>query len=224
MDSELDIPHQPPPAPPKTADRPHNITILLAVISPLLALVAVVVSLISLRISQQNLAVGQRAYLSISIYELKLENPTELNTFPVISYKGEIKNLGNTPAIVMFDYILAQLKNGELDEVTRTFRTLELAIGAKEGQVVNSQDLQQLQFRTFERGLFGYNSGPFVYDGVLPKYSYSVSIIGTRIVYTDVFGERHTLNSCSTSDATGATLVRTCDDKLATALARKFEK
>lgn len=48
-----------------TADRPHNLTLLLSLMSPLLAIAAVTISFNSVRLSQQSLQVSQRAYLDI---------------------------------------------------------------------------------------------------------------------------------------------------------------
>jgi len=49
----------------KIADRPHWITMILGLLSPLLAAVALVISLQSLRTSERSLEVGQRAYVSL---------------------------------------------------------------------------------------------------------------------------------------------------------------
>jgi len=95
------VPALPPPH--KTADRPHWITILLGLTSPLLACVAVVISIRSVRTAQQAMRIGQRAYLKCQIQTSREENPAELKNRPdLISLKTVItvKNLGNTPAYV----------------------------------------------------------------------------------------------------------------------------
>src|SRR5690348_11857036 len=83
---------EPPPQPtsirPRTADRPHCITIALGLLSPLLALIPLGVSVYVFRDSQQAMRVGQRAYLgfhfeSASVAPDHVEQATEQKTFRV---------------------------------------------------------------------------------------------------------------------------------------------
>jgi hypothetical protein len=92
---------------PKTADRPHNLTLIVGSVAPIIAVVAVVVSLASLRTNETAMKVGQRAYLSVT-----LDTVTEVSTFSSMGIQngGEagydffmsatvtINNVGNTPA------------------------------------------------------------------------------------------------------------------------------
>ena len=76
----------------KTADRPHQLTVRLALLSPLLAIVAVAISMGGLYYTQKGIKVGQRAYLSTGVSSSK--NAGDVTT------TVEVKNVGNTPADV----------------------------------------------------------------------------------------------------------------------------
>jgi hypothetical protein len=79
-----------------TVPRPHGITIVLGLLSPVIGIVAILFSLQSLQTaqkaletSQQSLKVGQRAYLSV--LEVKYADA---------ALQIHLKNSGNTPALV----------------------------------------------------------------------------------------------------------------------------
>jgi hypothetical protein len=72
----------------ETADRPHNLTLLIGFLSPLLAIVAVAVSVSNVMTSRLSLTTSQRAYLVVQ--ESPTQNP---ETTTLI-----IRNVGNTPA------------------------------------------------------------------------------------------------------------------------------
>lgn len=88
----------------KTADRPHWITILIGLGSPLLAGVALIISLESLKTNQQSIKVGQRAYLTVNKGKVIIRKPD--NEVPIsdhtktliADYEIQVDNLGNTPA------------------------------------------------------------------------------------------------------------------------------
>jgi hypothetical protein len=75
----------------RTADRPHKITIVIGVLSPLLAIAAVTISLQGVKTSRTAMEVGQRAYLSISDGRLSVSGDQA-------HYSYVLHNLGNTPA------------------------------------------------------------------------------------------------------------------------------
>jgi hypothetical protein len=94
------------PTPVKTADRPHNLTVIIGSVAPVIAVVAVLVSLASLRTNETAMKVGQRAYLSV-----RLDTVTDVSTFSSKVIQGgmtgyeffmsaivTINNVGNTPA------------------------------------------------------------------------------------------------------------------------------
>lgn len=87
-----------------TASRPHWITILLGLLSPLLGLVALSISLFTYRFSVKALEISQRAYVHVSItiegYKKKEDWQPVLfhddsDAWPV---RLTISNTGNTPA------------------------------------------------------------------------------------------------------------------------------
>ena len=75
----------------KTADRPHAITVILGILSPLLAVAAVIISFQGVRTSRTAMQVGQRAYLSITDGHLTISGKAA-------HYRFVLHNLGNTPA------------------------------------------------------------------------------------------------------------------------------
>jgi hypothetical protein len=94
---------------PAIAPRPHWITILLGLLSPLLATFAVTVSILGYRISsrsletsQKSLAVGQRAYVSIKNgrYDERSSQASKPPYLAPMVFSFELFNSGNTPARV----------------------------------------------------------------------------------------------------------------------------
>jgi hypothetical protein len=58
------------PAPPKSAEKPQWITILLGALSPAIAVVALFVAFFSWHTSDRSMKVGQRAYLTYQVVGL----------------------------------------------------------------------------------------------------------------------------------------------------------
>jgi hypothetical protein len=94
----------PPPELPKrkTADRPHNLTIMLGLLSPMLALLALYMSIQSIKVSRQSLEVGQRsmeigqrAYIHA---ELTINSPKQSKDAFVFTFT--FRNQGNTPGSI----------------------------------------------------------------------------------------------------------------------------
>jgi hypothetical protein len=98
----------------KTADRPHNLTVVIGLLSPTLAIVALLLSWRSLETSRQSIKISQRAYLSSEPQQLAIDprvfhlvgrqpddgNPVCRNAQSVkVSVK--IWNMGNTPATLV---------------------------------------------------------------------------------------------------------------------------
>ena len=79
----------------KIADRPHKITIVIGVLSPLLAVAAVAISLQGVKTSRTAMEVGQRAYLSVTDGRLSVSGRQA-------HYSYVLHNLGNTPAEAVF--------------------------------------------------------------------------------------------------------------------------
>lgn len=97
----------------RVADRPHGITIALAILGPLVTVLAVGIGALSLRTSQQalmvnqtSMKVAQRAYLVLRNGESEFRHPAR---FPVNGFAGlssvgwgfEIHNIGRSPATVL---------------------------------------------------------------------------------------------------------------------------
>jgi hypothetical protein len=117
--------------PRKTAERPHNLTLVIGLVSPLLAVVALTISLMSLRtsersvrVSETNMKVGQRGYVRITggrmlfFHPLALllprlgepataPSPPEPQELVGFRFSASVENLGNTP--VRFTKLAVQL-------------------------------------------------------------------------------------------------------------------
>lgn len=90
-------------SPIKTADRPHPITILLGVLSPMLAIVALFISFDALKTSRSAMEIGQRAYLTPVITRLYPKpNPNfQEGGIELLEVGLTIQNVGNTPAFLL---------------------------------------------------------------------------------------------------------------------------
>ena len=71
------------------ADRPHNFTLLLGLLSPFLALVALGFSYYSLDTSKRALNIGQRAYLSVTKSSMAVEYVNIGDDGDLKLYRGE---------------------------------------------------------------------------------------------------------------------------------------
>lgn len=116
----------------KTAERPHNLTLLIGLLSPLLAVVALTISLLSfktsersVRVSETNMKVGQRGYVRITGGRMLFFHPLALLELPILGdpapapsppepqeragfhFSASLENLGNTP--VRFTKLAVQL-------------------------------------------------------------------------------------------------------------------
>jgi hypothetical protein len=114
----------------KTADRPHPVTIRLALLSPLLAIVATIISLISVYTSQQAVRIGQRAYVSVK--------DGSIWTSPqFINYKLTLHNLGNSPASSVFVKYLISRDDDNAQTVTN--EPIQVDIGPKDSRAFEGQ-------------------------------------------------------------------------------------
>jgi hypothetical protein len=79
------------------APKPHRLTLLIGLLSPMLALAAIWISYRSFQTSERSMKVGQRAYLSSTLY---VEPNVSESKIVSISFRAKITNLGNTPASI----------------------------------------------------------------------------------------------------------------------------
>jgi hypothetical protein len=101
---------------PKTADRPHNLTLLIGLFSPLVAVVALTISLSSLNTSERSLAlaeknmkIAQRGYVRLTGGTITVSQPLALlamigqppppsaDELIGFGFAASLENLGNTP-------------------------------------------------------------------------------------------------------------------------------
>src|ERR1700681_1692128 len=82
----------------KAADRPHWITIVTGVLSPLLAVVAVWVSLHSLRIANRAYVALQAGTLQFSNYGIAVQENGSSHCIVRMNLSVTITNAGNSPA------------------------------------------------------------------------------------------------------------------------------
>ena len=99
----------------KTADRPHRITILLGLLSPVLALLSLGVSFYVFHDSQRSMKVAQRAYPTFH-FDSATVSPTndDPNRFTV-EVSASLRNIGNTPLYI--DSIRRALYAIEADDI-----------------------------------------------------------------------------------------------------------
>jgi hypothetical protein len=109
-----------------TTARPHNLTLVIGLLSPLLGVVALIISLMSLRtserslgVSETNMKVAQRGYVRIvdgkmrlthallPLYELGKPMPRKPDEPIGFGFSASLENLGNTP--VRFTHLVAEL-------------------------------------------------------------------------------------------------------------------
>jgi hypothetical protein len=87
-----------PPDPPAVAgNRPHNISIVLGLLTLFFAVIALVLNYKSLQTSQSSLKIGQRGYLAFAVTSFTVTqegSPQELTARATM----KIRNVGNTPA------------------------------------------------------------------------------------------------------------------------------
>jgi hypothetical protein len=84
---------------PKTADRPHGITIALGLLSPALALVSLGVSMWVFHDSQRSTRIAQRAYLGFRFEAAQLTAKKGVDNV-LVKASVSIKDIGNTPAYI----------------------------------------------------------------------------------------------------------------------------
>jgi hypothetical protein len=99
----------------KTADRPHRLTILLGLLSPVLALLSLGVSFYVFHDSQRSMKVAQRAYPS---FHFESATVTPIKNDPngfTVEASASLKNIGNTPLYV--DSIKEALYTIEADNI-----------------------------------------------------------------------------------------------------------
>lgn len=178
--------------PRKTADRPHNLTLLLGLLSPLLALVATSISLVSLRTSREALEIGQRAYLATEVADIVSDPsavPPEFTSAPNtkglnVRLKLTVKNEGNTPMAAP----------GSGSQFVETFKHFEwshvLSSTASSAYVSALSPHSEVTIETPPHDIFTKPS-----DG---PYDQLVRFTGL-LQWQDVFGEKHTETWCYTA-------------------------
>ncbi len=187
--SEVDAsPPQPTqiPTPKKVADRPHWVTIVIGILSPLIAVVAVGIAMQSLRTSQQSMKVGQRAYLN---YQVAVTNADEIvgklreDKDFFLNYQIVVTNLGNTPAESISPKINVVV-DPDRTPVMVNFSPLPFELASKESRVLAGQALFKHIHNV--RGLPGLATG----------------FVG-QVEYTDVFGDWQAKQVCYTFIVSG---------------------
>jgi hypothetical protein len=156
------LPEIAPKVPEPVAPRPHKITILLGLMSPLFAMTAIVVSFMSFRTSQSSLAlsqrslkIGQRAYVQphLSLSQDNKMYSSEGFYWPI---QLELKNTGNTPASMKLisvkseqhpvapelQFLADSHPPKPLGFVEQALRNQTISIGAKESE---SLDMGQIE-------------------------------------------------------------------------------
>ncbi len=155
--------------PEKTADKPHRITVKLALLSPLLALVAAIVSIGSFWVSRQSLEVGQRAYISISDFSAHIDNNN-------LTLDCSVENQGNTPAKdLIVDYSLSADKKADDISLQEDEKQDNEDVGPKEK--FRSHIVELLDYYPELNGL-------------------KVLYIQGYVRYTDVFNNYHVVETC----------------------------
>src|SRR5262245_51483010 len=92
----------------RVGDRPHTVTIAIALLGPLLSVAAVVISFNALSLNERSMKVGQRAYVSLSrgAVEDWFQRPPDdrapdgADGLLTARASFSIDNLGNTPATI----------------------------------------------------------------------------------------------------------------------------
>lgn len=87
-------------SPQKTADRPHRITILLGLLSPVLALLSLGVSFYVFHDSQRSMKVAQRAYPSFNFDSAAVTPIKDDPNGFTVEASASLKNIGNTPLYI----------------------------------------------------------------------------------------------------------------------------
>jgi hypothetical protein len=172
----------------KSADRPHNLTLLLGMLSPLLAVVATSISLMSLRTSEQALEVGQRAYLSPEVADVVSSTPPAyvVSRAPkgtkVIHFRIRltIKNVGNTP-------MAASARGTQYMETFPAYRDKPVNTIASGVDVLAISPRSELILETPPHDiLIKPSDGPF---------DQAVRTTG-EFIWQDVFGKKHQQTWC----------------------------
>ncbi|MGB6742529.1 MAG: hypothetical protein WBE38_02645 [Terracidiphilus sp.] len=99
----------------KTADRPHRITILLGLLSPVLALLSLGVSFYVFHDSQRSMKVAQRAYPSFHFDSATISPIKDDPNGFTVDASASLRNIGNTPLYI--DSIKTALYAIEADNI-----------------------------------------------------------------------------------------------------------
>jgi hypothetical protein len=194
--------------PRKVADRPHLLTLLIGLTSPLLAVVALVISLQSLRTSETSLKVGQRAYLAVQNGELWVSRvpgaPAEVNVY----LQCEVHNLGNTPAFIKE----VKMAYGDMSGWTEVPPAIQLPVFS--GEVgpkairhltaaklysLDPSALRQLTMQETEVAKFRQAIRAGDTNAQL-KYVRALANVGISLTYVDVFSQPQTIVWCYQED------------------------
>jgi hypothetical protein len=192
-----------PQKPVEIAAKPHKITIVLGLFSPVLAFVALVMSYWSYRtaqdslfVSQQSLQVGQRAYLQSAV---EIEGPYAVGYDLTWQVKAKLHNSGNTPALkpeksTHLSVAPKQIVSDALDASARDLLKAvvtpsedgDVTIGAKESE-------------EYDLGLIVANKDAWKanYDRFLSRGRTLLIPVSIEVNYVDVFTKRHsTTRNC----------------------------
>jgi hypothetical protein len=184
---------------PKTADRPHRITIYLGLLSPTLALIALWFSWQSLKTSNRSLEIGQRAYVSLQDGRLSFSKeaegppPQPSSTLtppgkphPYVAMLGTVTlvNTGNTPAqFVSFKPVYKRLPQGWSIRNTGWV------------PVNTTPTLLSAKSQVFWRFQQTFWLAPEAWSDFFGGPSHVLSLTG-ELEYKDVFDNPHRINWC----------------------------
>jgi hypothetical protein len=168
------------PVPPKTADRPHRITIWLTVGALVASTVSAILSYKALIINQTYAQAAQRAYLALRDYEMDVGKPIAgmPPTLTFLRFRANVSNGGNTPAWPVRVITSGYLERHEQDRVSAEKIPFLLAPKAEEPiELTIPVDPS-------------YGADPKTFKGIV--------IIRGRIEYTTFFDEQDSYDWCVT--------------------------
>jgi hypothetical protein len=189
----------------KIADRPHWITIVLGLVSPLLAGVALIISLESLHTSERTLEVGQRAYVAIQNKKITfsriIPGPPPAPSSAVRPSGGEIQTRLEQIATMDVSITLANSGNtpAEFTRFTPTFKQLP------QGWTLNKKAWQPIQKTPSVLGaksqtVWEYHEGFLLTPEAWSAYSQpgisSALFFSGELQYLDVFKKEHRVDWC----------------------------
>jgi hypothetical protein len=182
-----------PSPPPKIADRPHTLTILLTGTSVLFAALSMFISLSSYRVADKNMKIAQRAYVDVRLsipQEItdQIKNSEENKGEQEFYLNVSLNNAGNTPALnVRFEppVVKASFPSTWLDTPKPPF----IKVTGMDSGPVNVYPKSERLLRVEMRGTA--DAVRSLINGSLPDTTMCFTAS-----YTDVFGEQATSAHC----------------------------